>query len=396
MVAYRSLFRLGGIITLIATLLLATSIASFTASTFFGLYETLQDVLIGSRSELLLYSARSRLPHTSIIPLNIYYSILDSEGVEAATPEVVALAYLLDRLVVVRGVDPVSFYNLFTLKIINGSLLRPDEPYYALIGYRLAGELGLGVGERILLQSVMREEFMEVKIKGVYRSDTYLDDEVIVSLQVGQWLRGIPADAVSLIRVKIRENAFRAEDLLRRIGSLSEEAGRPHRKTIDESLTSLLTALSRGRYSGEYILRSPKESIQAFLEEEFRLNEATLWILFTIMSTGFIFITYISLQVMIIDSRKEIWIVRAIGLSRRGIFSRYLVLLLLISAPVVAAGAMIGLQLSRMFSELGWMRLGPYSVTPHLPLPAILIMHVLIVIIGYLAVVEGVKSANRP
>ena len=115
-VNYRKLIPL-----LIALIAISASI-SFTASTFLGIYDTTANLMgDGGEDVLVIYGASARTPQTSIIPLTVYEEVVELDGVEAASPEAVAIALAGDRAIIVRGVDP-------ALKVSGETAWRPSYP----------------------------------------------------------------------------------------------------------------------------------------------------------------------------------------------------------------------------------------------------------------------------
>jgi len=400
MVIFRSILKIKGLAILLLTMLAVCSAISFTASSFLGLYKTTESILVGSsEDEFILYNADSRLPHTSIVPLKVLNEVELVEGVVEATPEVLVPALLKGRTIMVRGVDPTTFLKLQPLQIVRGSTLMIGDLYEVIIGYRVAEKLGVDVNELLILQSAFTEEIIEVKVKGIFKSESYLDYEILAPLYVSQWLRGLPYDAVSLIRLRVDRNAFNPVQALSSMSNIHEGGiGRGDRKDFERSLAGLLAAIGTRRYNVEYSLERPSDSMRRLLEENFNLNEVAVWSILMVILGGSVLAIYFSSEINVFSASREIKILKALGASNLKIYLSYLTLIVLLSIPVNIAGFIIGVFLSDLFAELGLIRLGPYGVDVS-PIPEILlaiqVLTVTMVMVGVIKSVSYIAKTVR-
>ncbi len=202
---------LGYLVTMVTVAALFSSTAALLSATYSS-----ELVYTGSDARVLVIgSGTAKTAATSTVPLYLSEIVRAMPGVEAVSPEAAALC-LLDgeRLVVVRGIVPEDFSAMTRLDLTEGRLLTVDDTYSALIGWRLAERAGAGVGSEILLVSTISDRWVRVTVVGVFKSATPMDDELIVPLWVGQWLRGVHYSLVSFIRVRMAEG-YGAEDLER-------------------------------------------------------------------------------------------------------------------------------------------------------------------------------------
>jgi len=194
------------ILTLV--LMLASVLFSITAFGFLGFYKT-SNAYLGEREDIIaIYNTGSTTPFTGFIPLQLTTRIENISGVLASSPEITAPALIRGKSVFFRGVIPEEFSKLNPLTMLNGETLKLKDARSTVVGKRLAGTLNLAVGNKVLVLGALAERYLELKIKGIYESSSSLDDEAIVPLYVGQWLRGTNYETISIIRAKIDKSKW--------------------------------------------------------------------------------------------------------------------------------------------------------------------------------------------
>jgi len=202
LVGFRYLQR-QSLLFLTVVLLLASVLFSITAFGFFGFYQTFYTYLGEGDDVVVIYDKRSTTPFTGIIQLQLIARIENISGVLATSPEIIAPTIIKDKSVFLRGVIPEEFGKLNPLTIINGETLQLGDVQSTIVGKKLAETLHLTVGHKLLVLGVLAERYLTLEIKGTYESNSALDDEAIVPLYVGQWLRGADYESATLIRAKI-------------------------------------------------------------------------------------------------------------------------------------------------------------------------------------------------
>ena len=367
----------------LALIAISTSI-SFTASIFMGIYDTTANLMgDGDENVLVIYGASARTPQTSIIPLSVYEKVEELEGVEAVSPEVVAMAVVGDKTVIVRGVDPEVIREFYDMRIIEGDdELR--ETFSALIGVRLARTLRLDVGDLVTLRSAFSNHFLELKIIGIYESGSYLDDELLTPIFIGQWLRGLSRDLISLIRVKIDLEKLSREDLILYLRGMKEIERKPSPITRS-SIMRLLTLPRVREYAVECAVRSPRESMESFLDREIKINRATMWGMVLVIIFGSTLLIYLTSTLIASTHSRELMILRSLGASKKK-------LILILSSAIISLsmassiiGLVIGILASNIFSSENLIMIGAYAVKPSIMpevLPIIVIVAAVIMIVG--------------
>ncbi|MCD6235497.1 MAG: ABC transporter permease [Thaumarchaeota archaeon] len=394
MALYASLISFRRLIPVFLTLLAVSAAIAFTASTFMGAYRTAVGLMgTGSSDVLLIYGASARAPQTSVVPLSLYEKLRGIDGVEAISPEAVSIAMIGDEVVVVRGIDPSVFPEISGIRLVAGSLSL-DGSASALIGENLARKMRLGVGDTVLLRSAFSDAFLEVKVVGVFRSGSYLDDELLVPLYAGQWLRGLPRDAVSLIRVKIDPGKLGKEELASLLRSGRPVSGKASPQPESE-LMRLLTIPRARRFSMNYAVRSPEESMRSFLERQVKVNEVAVWSAVATVISGSILLVYLTSSTMIVSHSREISVLRGLGASRRNLVTRSAILAVFSSLITGVIGFFAGLALSNLFSDIGLIRVGPYSVRPVFDVYSLAMTLIAVASVSAVAAAAAVESIIR-
>jgi len=376
---------------ILLTVSAASAIVAFTACVSLGVFHTISSLLTaGAEDIMIIYGADAMSPQTSVISLAIYDELMSMEGVEVVSPEAVSVAVLLnDMPIVVRGVDPSSVEDFLDLKMLEGVFISGDRYFEAVIGLEAFKRFGLKTGERVLLRSILTRNFIEVEIVGVYESKTSLDDEILIPLQAAQWLRGLPPNTVSMMRVKIDERLLSREKLSQVVGEGG--AGESAVSRVSR-IMSLLFSVSQGALPSRYVVKSASESMQEFIAREIKLNEASFWSIAILVFAGSMSTIILASTLFILDHAREISIVKSIGGSRR-VNSTFLVVLVS-SLPAGLAGSTIGYLMSKAFSESNLLIIGTYTIKPLMDAVALLSSAALTSITSLVATKTAVDSVE--
>ena len=205
------------ILTLIVILTLTSTLFSITAYSFLGFYNSLTSYIGEGNNIIAIYSTTSQTPFTGIIPLSLENNLTSMQGVISTSTETVTPCIINGQAVFVRGIVPQELSELTPLTMLQGDNLSLTDANSAIIGINIAQELNLKTGDQVLVTGAQSENYVELQIKGIYQSGSSLDNEALVPLYVGQWLRGIDYNLVTLIRVKINPNEINARSNLSRV-----------------------------------------------------------------------------------------------------------------------------------------------------------------------------------
>jgi len=206
-------------LTLIVILTLTSTLFSVTAYSFLGMYNGFTNYVGEEPDILAIYSKTGSTPFTGIIPLAAVNQVAALKGVVAVSPEVIAPCMINQQSVFIRGVLPQELTKLNAITPIDGETLNVTDTNSAVIGKGLADRLNLKTGDKILVFSVLSQKYVELEIKGIFESASSLNDEALVPIYVGQWLRGLSYNDATVIRAKIDLNQTSANQLYQEIAA---------------------------------------------------------------------------------------------------------------------------------------------------------------------------------
>lgn len=207
------------IVALIVVLTLTSTLFSITAYSFLGFYNGFTSYLGEDNTIIAIYNQASRTPFTGNVPISLENNLTTIQGIVSTSTETLTPCLINGQSIFVRGIVPQELSKLNKLTILQGENLNLTDSNSAIIGANIAQRLNLKTGDKILVFGVQFERYVEVQIKGVYQSGSSLDDEALVPLYVGQWLRGLSYDEVTLIRAKINPNEINANQIYQDIAN---------------------------------------------------------------------------------------------------------------------------------------------------------------------------------
>jgi len=261
-------------------------------------YNSITGFLNENSSEILIYDKNARTAATSRLPISLFSKIASVKGVEAVSPEVIAMSLIKDELVIVRGIDISLFSKIEKIEILYGRSLSLNDSFSMIVGYRLFERLGLKINENILIKSIGTNEILQLKLIGVFKANSSLNEEVLVPLYVGSTLAGLSWDYVSYFRVKVSNVDS---------NKLYEEIVKAKPNNITENiLTKFLIGLNIN-YTNLKIQSAPV-SIEEFFAKEIRLTQYSLigFVLVIIIMSFFILFNIIEYYLGELESIKKI------------------------------------------------------------------------------------------
>jgi hypothetical protein len=158
------------------------------------------DSLIGNPDAYVITSKWSDSLLNSLIDVKLADQLLENGFVDNVSLEIFAFADIAGNAVIIRGVEFESFMVVENAAVIQGGSL-PATPSQGLLGSRLAERLHASVGDRYPLVGSFSPSVAEVEITGIIESQSSIDDEMIVSLELARCLSGTPDGYVSIMRV---------------------------------------------------------------------------------------------------------------------------------------------------------------------------------------------------
>ena len=188
--------------TFFISIFLASMIFSSSGTFITSFYNGTIQYLGDSEDTLIISSNISATIATSHIPFWLITPLSKINGVESVSPETIAVCSSDSHSFFVRGIFPSEFFKNQYIHIIQGRNLRDNDTFSILLGDRLANRLGKSVGDAIFLFSALVNDYAKLKIIGIFKSGTLLDDEGIIPLSIGSMLSDTYPAYVNLIRIK--------------------------------------------------------------------------------------------------------------------------------------------------------------------------------------------------
>jgi len=381
-------------LTLTIILMLASTLFSITALGFLGIYKSFNAYLGEEGNIIAVYDRKSQTPFTGLVPTYLAERISSIDGVLASSPEVVIPCIIKDKSIFLRGAVPDELNKLNLLTILNGKTLQLSDTNSAIIGRRLAKELNLAPSDKILVLGALTEQYIELEIKGVYESNTALDDEVIAPLYVGQWLRKTDYGHVTIIRAKIDRSKISPTQIYE---TLAQEAQTPPPLPINETKPSPLEEIipvSRATFNPENIgVKETQEFMTTYLDR-YGMTRETLLILSIAV---FIFASatiFTSSHTLIRQHKPEITVLRSLGVSAKTLKLDLVMKALPLSVVSSFAGMLIATIALLAIQEAGQPQILSHRVQFQPDLLLITVNLMLVTLIVVLAIIRSTKKLD--
>lgn len=294
------------IIVIVSVSMLSTT----TATILNGFYKCYTGYLGETSDIVALYDSGSSTPFTGLIPSRLADYLSSMDGVVALSMEVLAPCIVYDEPMIARGVYLDDFLKLTDFEVIYGSIPSSDSYPYALAGFRAASRLGIRPGVKLLILGVLSDRYSEVRVEAVYRSDTALDDELVVPMDVGRWLRGIGYDYATLFRVRIDRSRLSLEGFTDRLASMIGVVDESNRRVSKPPGSAIYISTSIGSIG--------ISTTRGFMERYIESYGLTWWSI-TLLSLSTILFSsltvIVAFKILVEEHRVELGILRSLGLS---------------------------------------------------------------------------------
>ena len=205
--------------------------------------------------------------------------------------------------------------NISKLSYSNNNLSN-DLPLAAIIGIQAEKILNIRIGQWIAIVSAISGNVADLKVVGIFETQSPMDSEIFVNLNIAQSIISIGKDFVNFIRVKINPLQTNEYKIYSDLGIIVESS-----KTNQDNLPISSISPSVINFNPNLLgISSPNDAINYYLSK-YGFNFSSLIvvasILLLIMSVG-IFVTS---RVIISDNRKEIDLIKAIGVTEKKLLS---------------------------------------------------------------------------
>jgi len=348
------------ILTLALILTMASILFSITAFSLLGFYKGFNAYLGEGEDIVAIYDRGSRTPFTGLVPMYLTESISIINGVLASSPEVIVPCVMKGESIFLRGVIPEEFSKLNRLSMVAGGMLELSDVNSMVVGRVLAERLGLKLGEKVIVLGVLADRYMELEVKGIYDSQSTMDDEGLVPLYVGQWLRGTTYSHVSLIRVKIDKSEVSPSKLL---DEIAKEASQPSPSDGGKEEKPWIIPIEQVSFMIEDV---GVEEVQRFMKsymDRYGVTRESLLIL-SIMVFSLASASVISASKTLIHQHKgEIEVLKSVGASNRTIKTDLLAKVLPWSLVFSMAGTGIGILALMTIERSGYLQVLSHGIS---------------------------------
>ncbi|MEM2613587.1 MAG: ABC transporter permease [Nitrososphaerota archaeon] len=335
-------FKQRCLLTLALTVVAASLLFSLTALSLIGFYRGFTAYLGEGEDIIVVYNPKSRTPYTSSIPAYLAERLAAVNGVVVASPEVMAPCLLKGQAIFLRGITPESFVRLNSLKIVEGVSLDWSQIDSVIVGWRAAEKLGLKVNDSVFLQGVLADRYVEVKVGGIFVSNSMMDDEVLAPLHVGQWLRGMDYSSVTLIRLKIDRTMLTSREIFELVKA---EASQPSHPTPDRGRSTTQEPImpwTMRRFSMEEV--GVEEAIM-FMKSYMERYGVTKEVLLVLSVAVFLFsgsTVIMASKTFVAQHKGEVNVLRALGASKKLLKMDMLIKL----SPWILAASTVGMLIA--------------------------------------------------
>lgn len=354
-------------LTLIIILTLTSALFSITAYSFIGFYNGFSNYVGEQDDVLAVYSTIASTPFTGTVPLSAVNMIASLPGVIEVSPEVIAPSMIGTQSLFVRGILPDQLQKINALTIISGENLAANDTDSTIIGQSLANRLNLKVEDKILIQGVLSQKYAELKIKGIFQSPSALNDEALVNIYVGQWLRGLSYDQATVIRTKIDLTETNANQLYQEIKAQSNQTGTTSpsptpKNQAQKELETLIPITSTGLKLQNIGVEKSQEFMQSYLNR-YGISKDTLIVLSIVVlvlasgtATG-------AITLYVKQHNSDIEIIRSIGVTSKKIKTDLALRIVTYALIATIFGTLISVAVISVFQQLGYLQVISHSIT---------------------------------
>jgi ABC-type lipoprotein release transport system permease subunit len=309
------------------------------------------------------------------------------EFIEVASPEIYAFSYVINRKngefepVLVRGVEPENF-----LKIENAEMKKGDfQNHFMLIGESLSKRLGLNVGHYVTLTGSILPAILEMTISGIYKSETSSNDQILIPLECARKLMGLSGDNVLTIRVKTEDEDMlidllteeEVSVLVSRQGGISISVN--ENKTYEEQIAE---DLAIKYWDTERFKASNESFISTFIQK----GSGTVGVVVLGFITLNALLTFIGITAIlargVMERRKDIGILAAIGANKRAIYVVLLKDLLIISIIASGIGVILGFVTAVIVQDMGLIVAFGMTIRPSIDIVLFIVTFLVAILIG--------------
>lgn len=323
------------------------------------------------------------------LEVSLAHDLQEQEFIDAVSPETYGFCYVKVKdedayePVFIRGVEFENFLKLENAELSKGSIENQD--CFLMLGESLGDRIGYQVGDFITLTGSVKPAILELTVSGIFSSDMPSNNEILISLRDVAKLAGISRENVLTIRVKTDDRDQLIEYLKEEEYSVVVGTGGSNPIVINENRTyeqSVAESLAIKYAEPEEFQTTNESFVSTFIQEGTNTIGAVI--------IGFIglnaILTFIGITAIlargVIERRKDIGILAAIGADKKTIYLLLLKDLLIISVIASGIGVILGFMCAQIVENMGLIVAFGHVITPESNLTLFFITFVIAVIIG--------------
>ena len=359
------------VLTLALIITMSSMLFSLTSLSLLGFYRGFTAYLGEGEDVIVVYNPKCKTPITSSVPAYLAEKLAVLGGILASSPEAMAPCLVNDEAVFLRGIIPESFVKVNPIKIVEGSPLDLTDAGSVIVGVKAAEKLGLQLNQKLLFQGVLADEYAELEVKGIFKSDSIMDDEALAPLHVGQWLRGMDYGSVTIIRLKIDRTAVTASEIFEAVKAEAEQPASQPGQGQEPTQEPIMPWAMR-----HFSLEEASKFMKSYMERYGVTKEALLALSVTVFLFSSLTIILAS-KTVVTQHSGEINVLRSIGASK-GLLKIDIMIKLLPS--VLAASTMGMLAASAILTVIqgcGYLRVLSHTVPFNLE-PAVIALNIIL------------------
>ncbi len=339
-----SYFRLRHLVVLVLILALVSGLFLVTSLCFLGVYRSFNAYLGEEEDVIAVYDKQSRTPFTGSVPAYLADKVCSVKGVLASSPETLSPCIVGGQSIFVRGVLPDVFLQLNNISLVEGKVLNQTDFGSVMLGKNLADRLKLRVGDNVLVLAVLVDRYLELEVAGVFVSGSSMDDEALVPLNVGQWLRFADYNHVTLIRVKINPSLVSSEAIYLELAKYAQtspaSSGSSNSSGQPSSYQSLLPFVSMNFVLERLGVKNAQSVMTNYLDRYGVTKEALVVLSVLVFLFSSLTVTVAS-QTLVRQHKEAFETLRSVGASKRELKLDVLLKLLPLSLIACGLGALI-------------------------------------------------------
>lgn len=337
------------------------------------------------------------------IRTSLAHKLNEEAFVDVASPEIYAFSYIINRKnmkhepVIVRGIEPENFLDIENARMVKGGY----SGNFMLIGEGLSRRLGIQMEDSVTITGSTAPAILELTVTGIFSSDTSSNDQILIPLSYARKLMGLDEDDVLIIRVK-------TDDRQKLIGFLTERGysvivsrkdGMPipvnENKTYEERIAEDLAI----KYTDTADFSA---SNQSFVSTFVQKGASTIGVVVLGFITLNALLTFVGITAIlaraVIERKKDIGILAAIGADKKAIYKVLLKDLLIISTIASGIGVIIGFVSAEIIQNLDIIVAFGHTIQPTIDLALLVITFFIAIIIGCTSglIVSSIILTTRP